>query len=245
MELEGLGISFVGRQIWAYANERHHRYGSCIPWEYIQGVNYSLKLLIQSEKSGKPTLSQAETDWTCVWNPASAKDWSCIATMLRGYSMGNCLLVFDHVNVSAPPTFWSFLENLIREGRVNITRVWIHTSPPAWIPDAVFFPPLADTEMDIVAKVLLGLPSRNSHGQCRHFPTLSNILVATREQGLGVVVTDVEESEWTLLWHRMGDSRPSLEILSERAAYWMEVGVGLLKSHSASTNFLWTDRSAE
>jgi hypothetical protein len=225
MELEGLGISLVGKSLW-YSKSSQHDAISGIPWEFIQGTNYSMRILIHGGGHKQLRVAEAERPWTCIWSPTGPRDWSCLATIVRSVTAGSCLLVFDHV-VGIPHTFWSFLDTVQREGRTTITRVWIHTDAPQWIPDAVFFPPL-DTKQPILS-IVESLPARNGHGGWRHGTDWDAILQATSSQNLGLVVTDVEETDWTLLWHKPEDSKQPLDIRIPRATQWIETGTALLK----------------
>ena len=236
MEIEGLGVSLVGRSMWSYrmrSDDRSAEHGSGIPWEFIQGVNYGMKILVHGKRGGSTRssrISEMEKDWTCVWSAPSQRDWSCIATLVRSVGAGGCLLVFDHCT-GIPATFWSFLDGVQREGRTAITRVWVHTeAPPAWIPDAIFFPPLQMSEAAIALQILQALPPRNGHGPWHPTVEWENVVRATAEQQLGLAISDVEETEWTLMWHRPADSRPPSEQLIPRAIQWIETGTTLLKS---------------
>jgi hypothetical protein len=223
MELEGLGVSLVGRSIWSYKDPTVPFSG--IPWEFIQGTNYAIRILIHGG-SKSLRMAEAERNWTCIWIPTSQRDWSCLATIVRSVGVGSCLLVFDHV-VGIPHTFWSFLDTVQREGRTVLTRVWIHTEAPNWVPDAVFFPPL-ETHHPLLS-VVESLPARHGHGAWRHHPDWEAILQATRDQQLGLAITDVEESDWVLLWHKPEDSKQPLDVRIPRATQWIETGSALLK----------------
>lgn len=230
MELEGLGVSFVGKSVWVYTGSTHKRNGSCIPWEYIQGVNYGLRILVRGEHA---VISQIESDWNCVWSPSATKDWSCIATLLRGIT-GPGLLVIDQISAETiPSSFWSFLDTLVREGR-SVTRVWIHTEAPSWVPDAVFFPPVQSHDVTDVFQICKSMPARGGHGPLNFHGSQrewESLMTATREQGLGIVLSDLEESAWTLFWHRPADSRPTSEHILFRGVKWVEAGTALLKGH--------------
>lgn len=228
MELEGLGVSFVGRTLWVYS-------GSTIPWEYINSINYSMRILVR----GNGALASAvEGDWTCVWSPQSNKDWSCIATLVRSVGVGSCLMVFDHVTNPPPVTFWPYIESLIHDGKTVLTRVWIHPESPAWIPDAIFFPPVLDSEADTVLSILQSVPGRAGHGAwISTFHSQQewlDVVVATRSQGLGLVLSDVEERSWTLFWHKPADSLLGTDVLLRRGTAWAEAGLHLLKRLSGS-----------
>lgn len=211
MDLEGFGVSLLGKCAWIHGE---------IPWEFLQ--NHTLKVLL---RGARPVFAEAEADWTCIWHPTQTRDWSCIATILRSGS-GSCILAMDHVD--PPSTFWTFLENLMREGR-SITRLWIHESPPPYVPDATFFPP---TSNDIVAHHMLdifsALPARASHGPWHSPADWVAVVQAANEQGMGLMVSDIEEVAWTLLWHRPVDSRLVLEKRIPTAQHWLRIGMQCL-----------------
>jgi hypothetical protein len=226
MELEGLGVSLVGHTIWSYGEAGK----GLIPWEFIQSVNYSMRMLIHGYGSKGASFAEIEKDWSCVWNPSSAKDWSCIATLIRSVGNGgSCLIVFDHCD-GIPHTFWSFIDNVLREGRISLTRVWIHTQVPMWIPDALFFPPILPEQSAIALQILQAIPARNGHSHWRANDDWENIVRATKEQELGVVVTDVQENDWALMWWRPSDSRTHSNILIPRALQWISLATDLMKN---------------
>jgi hypothetical protein len=237
MELEGLGVPLHGRPLWVYSEPRHIQLGSGIPWEYIQEINYTMKLLIRG-----PTAHNAniETDWSCVWIPHSAHDWSCIATVIRSIGVGSCLLVLDHVAHTAPASFWAYLDGMLKEGRTVLTRIWIHSDAPAWIPDATFFPPLSNTDASLILPILHAMPARHNHGIWINMQTAQqwvDLLRDTGKQGLGIVLSDVQETQWTLFWHKPADSRPTLEVLVQKGSQWINAGTRLLQTHTQSTLF--------
>ncbi len=214
MELEGFGVSLVGRFAWIHGD---------IPWEFLQSSHYTMKVLL---RGSKPTISEAETDWTCIWNPTQTRDWSCIATILRSIGTGTCLLAMDHVE--PPNTFWSFLESL--QSRTLLTRLWIHDAPPPLVPDATFFPPTKDTVVaDRMLEVFAALPPRQ-HGSWQAPADWFGVVTAAEEQGMGLMVTDLEETTWTLLWHRPADSRPPMERRIPTAQHWLRIGMHILGS---------------
>ena len=50
------------------------------------------------------------------------------------------------------------------------------------------------------------LPGRNGHEGFVMSGDWSLIVKATGEQGLGLVVTDIGETRWSLFWHKIADS---------------------------------------
>jgi hypothetical protein len=227
MELEGLGVSLTGRAIWSYSDPV-----SIIPWEFIQNINHTMKLLILSRQSA---CHAVERDWTCIWQPVSSRDWSCIATIVRSIPPGgSCLIAFDECS-DVPQTFWAFLEGILRDGRVVVTRIWINTSAPPWIPDAVFFPPPTSNgnnngnSNEPIKHILQALPARNGHGALHILDDWNTLVQATSEQDLGIVVSDVEENRWTLLWWRPADSRGVPDHVAQRCIKWIEAAAHVLK----------------
>jgi hypothetical protein len=221
MEFEGLGISLVGRCTWVVRSKE----SPLVPWEFLHASNYALRILI---RSAEVTPTEIEQPWTCVWIPTCGRDWSCIATALRSATGGPCLLVLE--DVMPPPTFWTYVEGLQREGR-SLTRVWVHREAPPCVPDATFFGPVAadSPEADHMLRVFEAMPARGAHG--RWDATRLNwgdLVAATHEQGLGLVLTDMEEQAWTVLWHRVEDSRGPLEKRTSAAKAWIQAGVRVL-----------------
>jgi hypothetical protein len=209
MELEGFGVSLVGRSTWIIGRQ--------IPWEYVQGTHYVYKMLI---RGSRPTLADIEGEWNTIWCP-QAKDWSFLATILRGIGTSTCLLVMDHVD--PPASFWHFLDTIR-----GVTKLWIHEEAPAFVPDAVFFPPLKVPELaEQALRVFQALPARNGHGPW-NAPSWDSIVTATAAQDLGLVVSDIEESTWTLMWHRPDDSRLPTEKAAPIARHWIQLGVEIL-----------------
>jgi hypothetical protein len=219
MELEGFGVSLIGRSVWLHGTDE-------VPWEFLQSTHHAMKVLIRG--TIQPCLAEAETDWTCIWHPTQTRDWSCIATILRSVGVGSCIIALDHVDV--PPTFWSFLDSLQREGRTVITRLWMNETPPPLVPDATFLGPTADaTAAQRMLEVFSALPTRAGHGPWQ--ATADNwlsVVQAAHEQGMGLVVTDLEEHAWTLLWHKPADSRPVLERRIPTAQHWLRIGMKCL-----------------
>ncbi len=234
MELEGLGVSLVGRTLWVHSSQQGGNSSARIPWEYINSVNYSMRILVRGNGA---LMAAVEGDWTCVWSPQTPKDWSCIATLVRSIGVGSCLLVFDTLSNMAPSTFWTYLETLIHDGKTILTRVWINAESPTWIPDAIFFPPVADGDAADVLALLQSVPGRAGHGAwASTFHSTQewmNIVVATRTQGLGLVLSDVEERTWTLFWFKPADSLPTMEVCLRRGTAWAEAGLQLLKQFGA------------
>lgn len=202
MELEGLGCSLVGRAMYVFCNDKNR----WIPWEFLRGTGshtYACTILVSGP--GVDSL-ELDHDWTFVIRPGSGgKEWSCLATILKGIG-STSLIVFGVGAPSAPAAFLTFMDNMYAENRHRLTRVWLgeHIEIPT-IPDAIFFPPgvAADTMYAMIHR----LPGRSGH-EGFHIQNESwySIVKATEEQGLGLVVTDVEEPRWSLFWHKLEDS---------------------------------------
>jgi hypothetical protein len=231
MELEGFGASLIGRAIYVCSDAEN----AWVPWEYISGTPYSCKILVTGDGSGLRTV-EAGLTWTAVFRPAQPKDWSMIATVLRALGP-NILLVFDSYAIAAPPSFNSYLDGIVQEGRTVITRIWIgsHMEIPT-IPDAIFFPVLHDTAHSNTVLSMIGrLPGRGNHGPCttataQEWPAL---LKATQDSNVGIVVSDIGENAWSLFWHKIGDSRAeSSAALAKRGLAWIKTGMSILEKNT-------------
>lgn len=231
MELEGFGASLIGRTVYVNAAADV----AWIPWEFITGTMYTCKILVTGEGFGTRSI-EAEGCWTVVVRPANAKDWSMIATIMRGMG-GTQILVFDSHAPRAPDSFVTFMDALLGEGRIVLTRVWIgeHAEIPA-IPDAIFFPVMhTAAAMASSFAMVRRLPARNGHGIFRtmgdhEWNAICNAAAGT---GVGVIVSDVGESEWSLFWHKVGDSRldsPSHRL--KRGLMWLRTGAMMIE-HNA------------
>lgn len=205
MELQGFGTSLVGRAIYVYANSED----AWVPWEFISGVPYSVQILVRGTTTTH-RLVEMETDWNVIVSPQNAKDWSILATLIKGTG-GTVLLVFDTDTPKPPATFLTFLDGIVAEGRTVLTRVWIGQAIEIpCIPDAVLFPVLADSRLHSVAfDLMYRLPARQGH---EVLPSMSSgewtsLVKATVESGLGLMITDVGETTWSLFWHKIADSR--------------------------------------
>jgi hypothetical protein len=199
MELEGCGVSMVGKTIWSY--------GAGIPWEFLQGTPFVMRILVRSEACQ----GEVETDWNTVWTPTTTKDWSLLASILRS-TAGPILIAFDQCKV--PQAFWTYFDGIQRTDH-RFTRVWIHKEEPQFTPDAVFVPPGCSEAL----QVFQTLPGRGGHGPWQvNGDTWPSILAATTEQELGLVVSDVAEHEWMLMWYKPLDSLQVLGSFERRVA---------------------------
>lgn len=230
MELEGFGTSLIGYSLYVHADAEH----AWVPTEFLSS-SFACKLLVTGIGS---TSVEAETVWTAILRPTTPKDWSCIATLVRGAS-GPVLLTFDVGCPVLPESFATFLDAVVSERRVSLTRVWIGIGArlPV-VPDAVFFPPHMDTAERAAAHALLGrMPARGSHGAP---PPMSvedwdTLVTATSASGMGICVTDVGESGWTLFWHKPADSHGSHESrdsLVRRGLAWIRTGTAIVEKYA-------------
>ena len=225
MELEGFSTSLVGRSIYVYAKPEE----SWIPYEFVSGAQYSCKLLI---RGAAMSVAEAENEWAAVFRPSGPKDWSMIATMIRS-SAGPVLLAFD--SVKPPESFITFLDTTLATGRNLLTRIWIGVGIEIpCIPDAIFFPPVALAQQTVIYDMLARLPARGMHGPWRKLSATDWISVcrATTASGLGMVVSDVEESEWSLYWHKVADSAVPSGLKQGLAL--VRAGATILEKHSAT-----------
>ena len=225
MELEGFGASLVGRPIFVYADAEH----AWIPFEFISGVTYNARILVTGHACSPVEL---EYPWNIVFRPSQPKDWSALATILRGLGK-TLLLVFDHPATDPPDSFYPFLESMLAEGRTVITRVWIGTAVALpLIPDAVFFPPQADAAA--AAELVQALPERaGRHGPCKiQAAEWASPAKATQDMKLGIIVSDVGESEWTVFWHKPADSRcESSAAITKRMIQWIRNATRMIETY--------------
>lgn len=211
MELEGFGASLNGTSIFLCCKEEE----AWIPWEFLSGHTH--RILVASVQ---PTLRivEAENDWTAIFRPHSIKEWSCIATIVRSLP-SPVLLVFDFGHPPPPDTFVAFLES------TPCTRIWIGSIPG--MPDAVFFPERKDDVTEAYT-LLTRLGSRKSHGPWKGMRASEweHLVRTTVESGLGLVLSDIGEREWTLFWHKVSDSNS--DDLFSKGKRWLHTGLSIL-----------------
>jgi len=237
MELDGLGCSLVGRAVYVFCHEGNH----WLPWEFIASPNYICRILVTG--AGMESL-EMEVDWSFVIRPTDAaggKEWSCLATILRAMGGGgvggggSVLLVFGLGAPKAPPAFLSFLDGLLANNRTSITRVWLgeHIEIPT-IPDAIFFP--VGAVPHVMFEMIHRLPPRSNHeGFFITNENWTNIVDATKEQNLGLVVSDVGEPRWSLFWHKIADSdTETSESRFRKGLRLVKLGTRMLDLTSAS-----------
>lgn len=214
MELEGFGTSLTGYSL--YIPCREHE--AWIPWEFLSG--HISRVLVTSD-TPSIRLVEAENTWNAVFRPTTPKEWSCIATVVRNL-VGPTLLVFDG-SPSPPDAFLPSIEQCT-------TKIWIgnHASIPV-IPDAIFFPVLRERITEAY-NILTQLPGRNSHGAWKGMSASEWSLLITTTTGseLGIVVSDVGESEWVLFWHNPSDSL-DVELCKKRGISWLQTGVHMME----------------
>lgn len=220
MELEGFGASLVGRKAWVVAEDSV----AWTPWEFISGTSYSAKVLITGDVWSTPHL---ETSWSMQMHPGSQREWSALATILRGLG-GTVLLVFAPHAPQAPPAFHAFLDGAVTEGRIVLTRVWISAESPPFVPDAIFFPPSAASTQSYA--IVSHVPARAGHGGFHmSISDWNTLATATATAGLGIVLSDVGESTWSIFWHRRADSQISTpHALQRRAIKLIQLATALL-----------------
>ena len=232
MELQGFGTSLVGRSVYVYAASDD----AWVPWEFVSGVQYSVQILVRGT-TNTHRLVEVEHDWNVVVTPQNSKDWSILATLIKGMG-GTVLLVFDTDTPKPPPTFLTFLDGIVTEGRTVLTRIWLGRAIEIpCIPDAVFFPVLSDTRMYTdVYELLYRLPARNGHEGLTPMTQAEwiSLVQATVENGLGIMISDVGETSWSLFWHKLADSRV-LHASAQRAKAMslMRTGMRLLELSDA------------
>jgi len=225
MELEGFGSSLVGRAILVHAAPDK----TWIPWEFISATQYTCKILVCGDSGSL----EAETFWTVILRPKTSRDWSILATILRGYG-GTILLTFDSSAPKCPDSFLSFLDTLVDDGRTVCTRIWfgIGVEIPA-IPDAVFFPPVVVADSARVYDLMKRLPARSNHGVWRPLADWSAVCSATVASDLGLMISDIDEPEWKVFWHKISDSvvgKPSDSV--KRGITLSRLGLSLVERFS-------------
>lgn len=232
MELEGFGASLVGKAVYIVADAEH----AWIPWEFISGTQYAVRILISGEGAGL-RLIEAEPGWNAIFKPTGGRDWSVIATMMKSAG-GPILLTMDSHAAAAPATFISFLDSMLAEGR-TITRIWIgtHVTVPT-IPDALLFPPLREPFRASAAyEMMRRLPGRDGHaGWTAMGGGEWNTLVdATSKSELGIIISDIGEKAWTLFWHKIADSSMETHAAAiKRGLAWLHTGTKIIEKNSSN-----------
>lgn len=229
MELEGFGASLIGRVLFVYSKPEEE----WIPWEFLSGTENTYKILVSGEKSIFHCL-EVEHVWNIVIRPNSPKDWSCLATILRGTG-GSILLVFDGLSPKVPESFARFLETTAQDSKYSITRIWLGTNIdiPS-IPDAVFFPVQIQSEATKIYDILRSLPSRNGHESWKtmSLPDWNSLIETTASSNLGIVMSDVGEKEWNLFWHKISDSATlSKQVLFQKGFEWLRTAMTVLEKN--------------
>jgi hypothetical protein len=228
MDLEGFGASLVGHAIYVVARSED----AWIPWEFISGVPHTCRILVSSHTGGI-TAVEAGNDWTFVVRPQTPRDWSLLATIVKGAG-STVLLTFDYDAPPASAGFVAFLDSVIAEGRVVLTRIWIgtHVEIPC-IPDALFFPVLRDSARATAARDMIArLPARGAHGAMAPCGATewNTIVNAATGSELGIVVSDVGERTWSLFWHKIADSvLESKQVLGRRGVALVRAGSALVE----------------
>ena len=174
----------VGKTSWVFSQD------AWIPWEFLPSI--TCRILIHDHAS--PILFTEE--WEYCIAPKTPKDWSCAATIIKALCAPASVLVVLAAS-STPPNFLSFLTS------VPVSCVLLSTEEPAIPVDAVFSAPTAAFR-DLCQRI----PGRSGHGSYTA-PAVegwSDLTATLSGSGLSVVLTDVDESEWTLFWYKPSDS---------------------------------------
>ena len=233
MELEGFGASLVGRALYVVSDAEH----AWIPWEFISGTQYGARILITGEGPGV-RLIQAENSWTVIMAPSGPRDWSFVATLIKSCGPA-VLLVADSHAPTPPQSFLHFMDGVLAEGRIVVTRVWVGTSIEIpTIPDAILFPPLHDSPRSTAAyDMIRRLPARGAHGPWSAVSAAEwgTLVEATAKSDLGILISDVGESAWSLFWHKLSDSAAeSHGALMKRGLAWLRTGAMLLEKNGGN-----------
>lgn len=228
MELSGFGASLVGRSLFVHASPGD----AWIPWEFISGTQYAGKILITGTSTTIHRV-EAENLWTVIYRPSTTKDWSCLATIITGLGH-SVLLTFDSSCPKPPEAFLRFLDSTVTGGRIVLTRIWIGIGIELpLVPDAIFFPVLDANTQGEAYDLMCHLPGRGSHGPWKKLNDANwrSYCNALHNGELGFVLSDVEESEWTLAWHKISDS-PVQQDLRAQGLAWMKTGLLMLEKMS-------------
>lgn len=232
MELEGFGISLVGRAVYIVTDSEN----AWIPWEFISGTQYAVRILISGDGDGL-RLIETESGWNAIFKPTNGRDWSVIATMMKSAG-GPILLTIDNHAPTTPSTFISFLDSMLAEGR-TITRLWIgtHVTVPT-IPDALIFPPLRDHYRTTAAyQMIHRLPARNGHAAwtAMGIAEWNTLIDATSKSDLGIIISDIGEKAWTLFWHKIADSTIETNAaLLKRGLSWLHTAVKIIEKNGSN-----------
>lgn len=197
MEIEGFGASLVGQCVYVCAGAD----SVWIPWEFVTS-RYTGKILVCGT-DGTRSILAVGNDWTVLFSPTNSKDWSAIATLLK--MLGNTILLAFDVGVEPPSSFLAYVDSLLSDGRIVITRIYCGKQGIPVVPDAILFPYEAQGIYEICAR----LPAVRNHGPWNPMATtdFNTLLTTATSNKVGVVISDVGESGWTLFWHRIEDSR--------------------------------------
>ena len=207
----------MGKTVWVQgtAQGTSTQGTSFIPWEFLQDI--SCRVLLQGEGGssrpdrlggssrpdrlgGSSALSVLES-WTYCITPLTAKDWSCVATILKASSADRPVLVAWSDDVAISSAFVRFLE------ATPLTRVMMGYDgiTPPLIPDAVLF----SKDSSSIRGICERLPARLGHGGCA-LPSAdawAELLATVTRSDLSLLVTDVEDKAWTLYWYKPEDSK--------------------------------------
>jgi hypothetical protein len=157
--------------------------------------------------------------WTYILYPTSPKDWSCAATILKAFGSGLVAWTSDLV---VPPAFLRFVES---ESYTKVMMGYI-TEPPMF-PDAVFFP-YCKTADPLVLSICKAMPPRKGHGAYTIHTQWEDVVAMLADSGMSLVITDVEEKDWTLFWVKRSDSAQVTEAAAKAQALHLVKAAALL-----------------
>jgi hypothetical protein len=131
--------------------------------------------------------------------PENAKDWSCVATILKALSASTSVLVAWTDDVEMSQAAVRFLEGL------PATRLALGSTAPPMVPDAVLFSKGSKEVRSLCER----LPARAGHGACLVPPpdAWAEVVGSLAESSMCLLVTDVEDKAWTFYWHKPEDSQ--------------------------------------
>jgi len=206
MEIEGFGSPLTGQTLWMVRD-------CWIPWEFVPQTPCRMLL------AGSVATTVYGEPWTYILYPTSPKDWSCAATILKAFGSGVVAWTSDLV---VPPAFLRFIES---ESYTKVMMGYI-TEPPLF-PDAVFFP-YCKTADPLVLSICKAMPPRKGHGAYSVHTQWEDVVAMLADSGMSLVITDVEEKDWTLFWVKRSDSAQVTEAAAKTQALHLVKAAALL-----------------
>jgi hypothetical protein len=196
MEIEGFGSPLTGHTVWIVRD-------AWIPWEFIPQTPCRMLL------TGSAATTVYGEPWTYILYPTTQKDWSCAATILKAFGSGVVAWTSDLI---IPPSFLRFLES------GTYTRIMMgYTTEPPLFPDAIFFPH-SKTPDPLVLSICKAMPSRKGHAGYTVHSQWDDIVTMVGDSGMSLLITDVEETKWTLFWYKRSDSTQLTETTGKAQA---------------------------